>query len=158
MVNLVLGSQYLPDSGLECSCDISVILSTGLKVRAAAVLFTPGPCFVLTHLPLVHVYLIAEHHKGEPLRVFNIRVVHELLLPAAEVLEALQVVHGECEQAAVGTSVERRAQRLKALLARRVPDLKGDQAPVYLQIPVKELHANCVEGLGVKSVSDIAVH
>lgn len=84
--------------------------------------------------------------------------MHKLLLPAAEILEALQIVHSKCEQAAVCASVEGRAQGFEALLTRCVPDLKGNQAPIHLQVPVKELHANGVKGLGVKAVCDIAVH
>lgn len=158
VVNLVLGSQNLPDSCLERSRDVSVILGAGLKVRAAAVLFTPGPCFVLANLPLLHVYLVAQHHEREALGVFNVRVVHELLLPAAKVLEALQVVDSEREQAAVGASVKRRPQGFEALLAGGVPDLKSDQASVDLQVPVQELHSDGVKGLGVEAVRDVAVH
>lgn len=158
MVNLVLGGQHLSDSCFKCSCDISVVLSAGLKVRTAAVLLTPGPCFVLPHLPLLHVYLVAKYHKREPLGVFNVRVVHELFLPAAKVLETLQVVHSKREQATVSAAVEGGAQGLEALLTCRVPDLKSDQAPVHLQVPVEELYTDSVEGLGVKAVCDIAVH
>lgn len=147
VVDMFLSRQNFPDGRLERGRDIRVILSAGLKVRRAAAFLAPGPRFILPYFPLLHVHLVAQHHKRKPFRIFHIRVIHELLLPSAEVLEALQVIHGEREQAAVGSSVEWCAQGLEALLASRVPNLKGDEASVHFQVPVEELDTDGVERL-----------
>lgn len=158
VVDRVLAGQNLPNRCLEGSPHVGVVFGAGLKIRTAAVLLAPRPGLVFPDLAFLLVHLVSEHHEGKALGVSYVRIIHELFLPAAQVLEALQVVHGKREQAAVRPAVEGRAQALEALLARRVPNLEGDQPAVYFEVTVEELHADGVEGLGIEAVGHVAVH
>lgn len=134
VVDLILRRQNLQYRCLKRHSHVRIILCTGLEVGTTAVLLAPGPSLVLPHLlPLLLVHLVAQDNEGEPLWVSYVRVTHELFLPAGQVLEAVQVVYSEGEEAAVGATVERCPQGLEALLTRRVPDLKGHQAPFHLE-------------------------
>lgn len=54
----------------------------------------------------------------------------ELLLPRFERLEGAGVIHVEHQAAAIGAAIEGRAEALKALLARRVPNLQRGELAV----------------------------
>lgn len=78
-----------------------------------------------TDLPsaLVHIDLVAQHHKGEAFCVMRGCLNKELITPVVEVLKRLGVVYVIHKHAAICTAVVSHAQRLEALLSGGVPDL-----------------------------------
>ena len=74
--------------------------------------------------PLVR--LISQDYKGH---VDFVRRRDKVLLPLFEVLIALRVGHVIHQNAAIDTSVESAAQRLKSFLPSRIPHLEVDARP-----------------------------
>ena len=69
--------------------------------------------------------LVAKDDKGEVLGVPGAGLYEELVSPTVQCLERVGVCHVKHEDTAVGTAIERHAQTLEPLLARRVPDLEN---------------------------------
>lgn len=158
VIGSVVQSQNAAYRLLKSGCHIGSIFSARLKVGMAAVLAAPPLRVLRRHLPVGHVHLVAQHHKWEIVRVFDVSVICELFLPVSQVAKTLSIVQAEGEQAAVGAPVERRAEAAEALLTRRVPDLQRDLLAVHLQLLVEEFHADGVEEVRVKFVGYVAVH
>lgn len=158
VIGSVVQSQDAAYCFLKSGCHVGSIFSASLKVGTAAVVAAPPLRVLRRHLPVGHVHLVTQHHEREVVRVFDVSVICELLLPVSQVAKALPVVQAEGEQAAVGAAVERRAEAAEALLTRRVPDLQRDLLAVHLQLLVEELHADGVEEVGVEFVGDVSVH
>lgn len=79
-----------------------------------------------SHLSVLQVDLVAQHHEGEVLWISRAGLNQELVSPAVQGLEGVGGGHIKHQHAAVGSSVEGHAQRLEPLLAGRVPDLGED--------------------------------
>ena len=62
-----------------------------------------------------HVDLVTNQHKRKPAPLPHIRIVHELIQPPLQVLEAAGLTHIKGQQTAVCAAVERRAQALESL-------------------------------------------
>lgn len=158
VIGSVVQSQNAAYRFLKSSCHIGSVFGARLKVRISAVLSAPPLRLLPRHLPVSHVHFVAQHHKWELFRLFDVSIICELFLPVRQVAKALSIVQAEGEQAAVRAAVEGRAEAAEALLARRVPDLQRDLLAVHLQLLVEELHADGVEEVRVKFVGDVAVH
>ena len=78
-------------------------------------------------MSVLQVDLVAQHHEGEVLGVTRAGLDQELVPPAVEGLEGVGGRDVEHQHTAVRPTVERHAQRLEPLLARRVPDLDQSQ-------------------------------
>ena len=137
---------------------IGGILGTGFIIGEVAVLFAPLLSLLSRHLPLRHIQFVAQDDERELLRLLDVRVVDELLLPVAQIEKTLAVIYAEGEQAAVRAAIERSPQAAEALLASRVPDLQGHLVAIHLQLLVEELHADGVEKVRIELVGDVAIH
>ena len=62
---------------------------------------------IWTHLSVLQVNLVAQHHKGEVLRVSRAGLNQELVPPAVKGLEGVGCRHVKHQDAAVGSTVER---------------------------------------------------
>lgn len=71
----------------------------------------PSPKIVTfsTHLSVLQVDLVAQHHKGEILGVSRAGLDQELVPPAVQSLEGVWCRDVENQDAAVGAAVERHA-------------------------------------------------
>lgn len=76
-------------------------------------------------LVLLHIYLIAKDDEREVLWIVWAGLDEELVPPAVKRLEGLGTVHIVYENAAIGTTIERNPERLKALLTSCIPELRG---------------------------------
>ena len=106
----------------------------GTSLKKQHVIVLVGPVLALFCLYLsasLLVQFISKTQKWERLCVRGSSIVDKSLLPFVEVLKAFTIGQVVAKNAAVRTSVERISQRLKLLLAGRVPDLQGDHRVVY---------------------------
>ena len=78
-------------------------------------------------LAFVDVDLVAEHDKGEVVRVAGRGLDEELVAPALKRLEGFCAVDVKDEYAAIGAAVKGHAERLEPFLAGRVPELEEEE-------------------------------
>lgn len=86
---------------------------------------------ITSYLALVflHIYLIAENNERKVLWVVWAGLNEELVSPAVERFKRLGTVHIVNEDATVGSTIERDAERLEALLTSRIPKLRNEDIP-----------------------------
>lgn len=117
--------QRIPCNDLERLLHIDGFLGRRFKVRDAALGLAEshGPLGRNDPLALLHVNLVAQHHKRERVWVARRRLDQELVTPRVERVKGLGVVDIKDEHAAVGATVKGHTKRLEALLSGRVPEL-----------------------------------
>ena len=110
------------------------------------------------HGAVLEVELVADDDEREVLGVARTRLDEELVAPRVERLERVGRRHVVDEHAAVGAAVERDAQRLKTLLARRVPDLHRHQPVAHLHLLRQEVRADRRLVLAAEPAVHVLVH
>lgn len=113
----------------ESLFDALALLRRALKVRQLALLMavSEGALAGDLSLSLAEIDLVCEHDEREALWVAGRRLDEEFVAPAIDVLERGGGVDVVDEDAAVRAAVERYPERLEALLARCIPDLKDER-------------------------------
>lgn len=95
-----------------------------------------------THLPILQIDFVAQHHKGEVLWVARAGLDEKLIPPAVQCLEGVWGSDVEHQHTAVGTAVESHTQRLEPLLTCCVP---------YLNETTQNTHINLLSYMNILS-------
>lgn len=143
---------------LESLVHVDGLFCAGLKVWDIAFALTPRLGSFRCHLSVLQVDFVAEHYKGEVLRVSWAGLNEKLVPPAVQGFEGVgrcDVVH---QHAAVRSTVKSHTQRLEALLSCRVPDLHCHQPVIHHHLLGKKICTDCGFILIAELLIDILVH
>lgn len=108
------------------------VVGTNMSLKVTKVLFMDW----LTDLSVAQVGLVAQHDKREVCWVLGLALDQELLPPALQRCETGLGRDVKYQHAAVGTSVQRGAQRLEPLRTCCVPDLTETHREEHGRSPV----------------------
>ncbi len=133
---------------MEGSRDVNVSLGARLNKRYSVVLRRFLTPLGGHHSLIVHVALVAHDHFHDVL----VCVLVDIAQPLADAIKRLAVGDVVDEHDAHGASVVRRRDRVEALLAGRVPDLKFDLLAVQIYGLHFEVDADGRDERGVERV------
>ena len=103
--------------------DIDRLLGRGLEVGDVALRLAPRERSLLCNDAAVDINLIAQDDEREIVGVARAGLDEELVTPRVEVVKRLWLHDVEDQHTRVSTTIKCHAERLKALLPCRVPDL-----------------------------------
>ena len=107
------------------------------------VVYLPLSCFDWNGtLWFTEVSFIPYHHERKTIRLYNLRFVKERVLPNLHVIERLLVGDVIYQEAAVGSSVKSRAERLEAFLTSGVPNLHHDYFTIYCDLFIRKVSSH----------------
>ena len=106
------------------------------------ILFAPGLCLLGVDTSCIEIALVPQKNKGKALNIIGSGILNETVLPFVQVIEAVRVCQVICQCAAVGSTVEGKAQRLELFLTGSIPDLECDYLAVDLDFLLGEVGAN----------------